>query len=171
MKHLIAALVALLLTIGAFLTGQHTAAPAPQFGAVSSPDIPSPYFSVGGVRIWKYSMAPKQGSYTLCSFLSPAATSTLTSGGVNLAVSTTSASTLYLAKAATATATTTLLSSAIAVGAGTQIFVEASTSPAAGNPRVFAPNTYFNVAINPGTTTNLVPQGACHATFEEYQTL
>lgn len=140
-------------------------------GALSSPEIMSNWFSVGGVREWKYSAAPTAASYTLCSFQSPAATSTIKSAGISLTVSTTSASTLYIAKGATAVATTTLLGSAYAIGASAQATVIASTTPwEAGSAAIIAPNQYVNIALNPAASviTNLAPQGRCQVVFEEY---
>lgn len=50
---------------------------APRAGAVSGPDIPSPYFSVGGQRQWMAHPQFLTGSSTLCGIQSPAATTTL----------------------------------------------------------------------------------------------
>lgn len=166
---IVAGAVALAVAVGFSVVSD--AKDATGLGAVASPEILSNWFSVGGVREWKYAAAPTAASYTLCSFQSPAATSTIRAAGIQLNVSTSSASTIYIAKAASGTATTTLLGTAYALGAGAQATIIASTSPAeAGSPAIIAPNQYVNFAINPAASviTNLAPQGTCHVTFEEY---
>lgn len=139
-------------------------------GGSDSPIKPYRYQEIGGVREWFHRAKPAQATYTLCSFQSPAATSTLKSAGISLTTATSSAYTIYIAKAATATATTTLLSSAVAYAAGAQSTTIASTSPSAAQAEVFAPLQYLNFAINPGNTgtAGLAPVGACQAVFEEY---
>ena len=169
-KNIILAVVAVIAVI-ALAVGLNKPAPAQPVGAVSSPDFLSQWFSVGGLREWRYSASPKAANYTLCSFQSPAATSTIKSAGISLTTSTTSASTLYIAKAATATATTTLLGTAFSVAAGAQATVIASTTPwEAGSAAIIAPSQYVNFAINPEASviTNLAPVGTCHVVFEEY---
>ena len=147
----------------------------PVAGAVASPDINSAYIRYGagyGVRTWATGTGLTQATTTICAILSPAATSTLVSGGVKIDLASSSATTVYIAKATTAYATTTLLGAAIAVGAGAQGFGVASTT----GSHVFAPNTYFVVGLTGGDSgvanpVGLVPRGSCHAVFEEYLSL
>ena len=142
-----------------------------QLAGSDSPIKPYRYIEIGGVRQFYHSAKPAQASYTLCSFQSPAATSTLKSAGISLTTATSSAYTIYIAKAATAVATTTLLDSAVAFSAGAQATVIASTTPwGAASNAIIAPNQYINFAINPGNTgtAGLAPVGDCHAVFEAY---
>lgn len=142
-----------------------------QLGGSDSPIKPYRYMEIGGVRKFYHSAKPAQATYTLCSFQSPAATSTLQSAGIVLTTATSSAYTIYIAKAASATATTTLLDSAVSFAAGAQSTVIASTTPGnAASNAIIAPSQYINFAINPGNTgtAGLVPVGDCHAVFEVY---
>jgi hypothetical protein len=170
MKHLIAAIAAVLLTAGVFVTGQHTGQPQ-AFGAISSPDIPSPYLSFGGVRRWAgHSESLNQATTTVCAIQAPAATSTLISGGIRLSVSSTTSSTITIAKASTATATTTIIATG-SVGANAQATILAASSTySAGalTDRIFAPNQYlvFNMSTTTGGTFS--PSGVCQATWEAF---
>lgn len=169
-KTIVTVLVAVAISVGIGFSVAPKGVVQNTLGALTGPDIPSNYLNWGGIREWKFSASPKAASYTLCSFQSPAATSTLKSASISLTTSTTSASTLYIAKAATATATTTLLGTASAIAAGAQTTVVASTTlGAAASPDIIAPNQYINFALNPAASviTNLAPVGTCHVTFEE----
>lgn len=142
-----------------------------QLAGSDSPVKPYRYIEIGGLRQFYYSARPAQASYTLCSFQSPAATSTLKSAGILLTTATSSAYTIYIAKAATAVATTTLLDGPVAFSAGAQATVIATTTPwVSGSNAIFAPSQYINFAINPGNTgtAGLAPVGDCHAVFEAY---
>lgn len=187
MDKIITFIVSIVLSLAAvfglsLLTGKPAEPATQSFGALTGPDIQSAYLNWGaggGVRLWPSSMNFKQATTTLCSFLSPPATSTLQSGGFRLSVGTTTgAMVIDMGKATVPTATTTAIGSTIYLPAGAQSFAQASTSPAAGAATVFAPNTYFNIKIGgPGITagdtamTGFVPQGVCHATFEEYSNI
>ena len=142
-------------------------------GALSGPDISSPYLKWGaahGVRVWSEGQGLKAATTTVCAIQSPAATSTLQSAGVKFDVSSTTASIITLAKATTAFATTTSIGTNYAIAANAQAFINASTSPSASAVEVFAPNTWFVVGMAGGTGT-FSPTGSCHATFEEYISL
>lgn len=170
----VAGVVALAVSVGLLTTVGTPKVEAPQLGALAGPDIASNYLSWGGIRVVHGAAKPTAASYTLCSFQSPAATSTIRSAVLQLTTSTTSASTIYIAKASTATATTTLLGSAYSLGAGAQLTLVASSSPgSAAATEIIAPNNYVNFAINPAasTITNLAPQGVCHVVFEELSSL
>lgn len=167
----VAGIVALVVAFGAVVVFKPDAVP-PSFGG-TNPDIPSAYLkwgSGGGVRLYPASMAFNQATTTICSFLSPNATSTLVSAGVKVDLASSTATTLVIAKATNPTASTTALSGTYSIGAGAQAFVQASTSPAVLATTVFAPLTYLNVTLTGGTGT-FSGTGVCHATFEEYVNL
>jgi len=155
------------LIVGVVLgAGYVVSQPEQQLGAISSPDILSPYFSYGGVRHWAGSTdSLAQATTTVCAIQSPAATSTLEFASVKLSVSSSTASIVHIAKASTAYATTTLLGLA-AVSANAQDTVIASTSPAAGEATIFAPNTYLVVGMQGGVGT-FSPTGRCSAVWQE----
>jgi len=137
-------------------------------GAVSSPDIASPYFSYGGVRHWgRKTTSLTQATTTVCAIQSPASTSTLMYGSIQFTTSSTTASTVTLAKATTAYATTTSLGSASVAANGYATVVSKRT--AAGGDALdetFAPNTYFVVGMAGGVGT-FSPAGTCEATWIE----
>ena len=99
------------------------------YAAVSSPDIPSPYLTYGGVRRWaRYDRDLTQASTTVCAIQSPVSTSTLISGGITFTESSTTAMTITMAKAATPYATTTSLGEGLLAADIFGTFV-ASTTP------------------------------------------
>lgn len=145
-------------------------------GAVSSPDILSPYFSFGGARFWATKVDFATATTTVCAVQSPAATSTLVrdASTVNFTTSSTTASTVTVAKATTAFATTTLIRTE-SVGANAQAtFTMASTTSVASAAAwaleqqnlTFAPNTWLVVSMAGGTGT-FSPVGACSPVWKQ----
>jgi len=142
------------------LTGKQQVVIEPKAGAVSSPDIMSPYFSFGGVRHWAgRTDSLTQATTTVCALQSPSATSTLETAFINFTVSSTTASTVTLAKATTAYATTTSLG-AITLSANAQGIAVASTT----GSHIFSPNTWFVVGMAGGIGT-FSPTGTCQAVW------
>lgn len=93
-------------------------------GALSSPDISSPYLSFGGVRRWAARGSLNQASTTLCSITSPVGTSTLVSAPFSVTTGTSTAMSIEIAKSTTSnTATTTRLAYTI-IAAGDRITVD-----------------------------------------------
>ncbi|MFA6078108.1 MAG: hypothetical protein WC724_03800 [Candidatus Paceibacterota bacterium] len=140
---------------------------APSYGS-SQPDISSPYFSVGGVRVWKARAGLTTSTTTVCAIQSPIATSTLLSASVVFKKSSTTASTITMAKSATAYATTTPINT-LELSANAQGFLIASTSPiiAGTNPKtVFEPSQWIVVGMQGGIGT-FSPIGQCQATWEQ----
>lgn len=137
-------------------------------GALTGPDLPYPYFGVGGVREFKQSTSLQTATTTVCAIQSPAATSTLKFAGIRFSTSSTTASTIHLAKATTAYATTTALGQG-SLAAGAQGVVLASTTPTTGvdDNVVFGPSEYFVVGMTGGAGT-FSPVGTCQATFEAF---
>jgi len=135
-------------------------------GAVSSPDIMSPYFSFGGVRQWAaHTESLGQATTTVCALQSPAATSTLLTASIRYSVSSTTASTVTMAKATTAYATTTLIGGG-SLAANAQGTFNATTTLAQATSldgvMVFAPSAYLVVGMAGGTGT-FSPTGTCQA--------
>lgn len=150
-----------------------------QLGAVSSPDINSPYFSFGGVRQWAgHTDTLNQASTTICSLQSPAATSTLRFADVKLTTGTTTAIALEMAKDTTPSATTTRLGY-IVLGSGDRVTliagVASTTSFSASgvshtkddSDLIFAPNTYLNVKYGAALGALNVLVGSCNAIWAE----
>lgn len=137
-------------------------------GATGSPDIPYNYLNVNGFRRYFYDAAFQTATNTVCSFRSPAATSTLTFASANFNVSSTSASSFVFAKASTAYATTTAIGTAYTIAANAQATIIASTtaSEISTGATVFAPYTYLNCGMAGGTGT-FSPTGRVKAMFTE----
>lgn len=121
-----------------------------KFGALSGPDIASPYLAISGVRYEYRSKDLGTSTSTPCSFQSPASTSTLSFASATIKVSSTTATTWTVAKATTPYATTTKLGK-FAIGSGVQATMVASTTrPSTGLEElleddilVFGPNQYL----------------------------
>lgn len=147
-----------------------------EVGAVSGPDILSPYFSVGGARFWAANQTMQTGTTTVCSIQSPVATSTLVSGTVSLSVSSTTASTVTVARQTQGFSTTTRdfnnsLIRTVSIGANAQgQFQMATTSLTAladaQASQVYAPNSYIVVTMAGGVGT-FSPAGTCTALFQQ----
>ncbi len=138
--------------------------PAKSVGSATSPDISSPYFSVGDVIQWKgKTTALTQATTTICAIQSPAATSTLVTAGIRLSVSSTTASIIQMANSTTAFATTTQIGTDVAVAANAFTTIIASTTAA----NIFAPSTWFVVGMK-GNSGTFSPTGICQATWEQY---
>lgn len=135
-----------------------------QAGAVSSPDIMSPYFSFGGVKHWAgRTDSLTQATTTVCAIQSPTATSTIAWASALFTVSSTSATTVTLATSTTPYATTTLLTStSIAANAQGYINFQGASS------NVMAPNTWVVVGMA-GGTGNFSPTGTCQVEFMALQ--
>jgi hypothetical protein len=158
----IATVVGIISVAGGYMLNKPTVEqPRSPVGAVSSPDIMSPYFSVGGTRFWSASTnSMTQATTTVCALQSPAATSTLVSGSAQFDVSSTTASLITFARSvgsATTTSLGTFNLSANAKGYG----VASSTSNS-----TFAPNTYFVVGMQ-GNSGTFSPTGSCRALWME----
>lgn len=158
----VVALIAVLAAVT--LHSAPTQAPAQPVGSVSSPDIQSPYFSFGGVRFDAvHTDVLAQATTTICSTLTPTATTTLSEGsGIRLTVSSTTASTVTVYKAAFQTGNTTFLF-ADNIAANLQATIVATTT---NNNFVIAPSQWINVIMSGGTGT-FSPTGTCGLVFQE----
>ncbi len=149
----------------------------PSVGA-ASPDISSPYFSVGDVRQWKYkSTTLVSATTTPFAIQSPAATSTLSlNSGCDFTVASSTAVTVTMAKATNAFATSTALATT-SIAANAKGFASVSTTTpvadtangrATFGDRVFAPLSWLVMSMTGGAGT-FSPSGTCIAEFTEYQ--
>lgn len=147
--------------------------PKVSLGAVSSPDVQSPYLTFGGLRRWAGKTdSLVQATTTVCAIQSPTSTSTLVEASVRLSVSSTTATTVTLAKASTPFATTSRLAfGSIAANSQGTIAVTGTTTgtgitSATDALTTFAPNTYFVVGIQGGIGT-FSPTGICQAMWTD----
>lgn len=143
----IAVLAALLLTVGVYEINQKPVQQAQKVGAISSPDIPSPYLSWGGVRSWAGHTDILTNASTSCSFQSPNATSSLDYASITIASTTSNAIIIEMGVANDPNSTTTLIGTKYSLAASTMLTIVASTSNAAGAGILFAPNQYFNIKL------------------------
>lgn len=94
--------------------------PSEQLGALTGPDIASPYISVGGLQMYSADVAMRAATTTLCAIQAPASTSTLRFAGFTITTGTSTAATIDIGTSTTAFATTTNLSAANSVASGAQ---------------------------------------------------
>lgn len=142
----------------------------PNVGALSSPDISSPYISWGGVRQYAGSMSLNQATTTLCAIQSPAATSSLAYASFRMTLATTTASVLTFARATTAFATTTIIGNQITIASGAQATVIASTTAATidnNGASIFPPSTYLVVGLQggQGASQTFSQTGSCQVVW------
>lgn len=127
-------------------------------GAISSPDLPYNYISVGGLRTHSFSQAMTQGTTTPCNLVTPNATSTV-EAWVRFSLASTSqvAVDLYRASVPSAASTTILVPTRNVAGSAQATIYASSTGP-------FAPNTVISVKMDNGLSGNgalNVPVGSC----------
>jgi len=97
-------------------------------GAVSSPDILSPYFSYGDTRLWGARPTLLTASTTVCNIQSPAASTTLEAFSIDIKTSTTSASHLQFGIGTVPAATGTLqFGFLLPANVGTQVAATSSS--------------------------------------------
>ena len=141
------------------------------FGALSSPIIPSRYLEVGGVRHYYFRDGNlNQASTTVCSFYTPAATTTLVFASIRLTTGTSTTPQWEIGKGTTMDATTTSFGtfSLSASDRGTMVASTTSSGFEADMPTVFAPNTYLNFKYggdNGASYSTNVFTGDCRAEF------
>lgn len=132
-------------------------------GAVSSPDLMSPYFIFGGVM--HYSQGGKLSASTtlpiICTMQSPAATSTLVNATVDLNAGSTTAQTMYLGYGTSPGATTTALGHEV-VAANVSDTLVASSTLMTSATATMAPNTWVTVGFEQYGSNDIV-NGSCSA--------
>lgn len=163
------AIVALLVACGTFFyAATHTSAPAaPAPGAISGPDISSPYLSINGVIHWYTRVTMRQASSTLCSIPTPAATSTLTKLTAHIANGNAYSNVFLFGYAANAFATTTSIGTTVTI-AGTYGDIVASTTLAtqATGDGIVYPGNFINFKVSTSSASaTYLPVGDCQADF------
>lgn len=108
-----------------------------------------PCMVVGGVERCYSRQIMVQGTTTICSFISPSATSTVTGGLVSFEVGSTTSLEVTVAKASTNAATTTTLISDVTLAANIHGTIHIDTAVAAtlDATQIIAPLNYVNVGI------------------------
>lgn len=146
--------------------GESGAIGMPQkLGALASPDIPYNWFSFGDVRRFAYTQTLNQASTTVCSFLSPASTSTLISASLQITTGTTTQLLWDIAKSTVPDATTTAIGTSFTVASNKQATIVASTTPTA-EATTIEPSRYLNFKYGGANGSLNVLVGTCKATFE-----
>lgn len=133
----------------------------PQVGAVTGPDLYSPYFNVNGSYMFVDRKAMRSATTTVCSMLSPNSTTTLVSATVDIKSGTTTAMLLEMGRASTRFATTTLMARLAMASSAVPTIVATTTSL---TDLIIAPNSLVNVNIAGaygGDYTNFAPIGVC----------
>lgn len=125
-------------------------------GALTNPDLTSPYLSVGGVRVWHERKQFLNATNTVCTYRSPAASTTIERWTAIANVSTSSATIIEFGTSTSPSATTSPISSKT-VGAGLKWNHIATSSAGQGSTVAAAtatadivvvpPNTYLNVNV------------------------
>lgn len=132
-------------------------------GSVTGPDIYSDYMSVNGSILYVRRQNLRSATTTVCSILTPPATTTLQSATVELKSGTTTAMALAIGNATNNGATTTRL--AYQQLAANQIYNLVSTTTALSDNSLVPPSTYINVVMAGapgGDFTNFAPRGTCN---------
>lgn len=167
--YIASGLIALLVAFGTVVvTSAPQKAPEDNLGAISSPDIPSPYLSWGGVRQWAMNRTLNTATTTVCSIRAPlSATTTLLKATIRLDTSSTTASTVTFAKANGGAGSTTPFNAfSVSAGAQAALSLPATTTAAGMANYTFAPGAFFNVTMA-GSAGTFSPTGECHAVFLE----
>lgn len=151
------------------------------YGISAGPDRTNPTESINEVRRHYYSTSLNQASTTICSFKTPAATTTLEIGTLQIRTGTTTTISLEIGKSVSQAATTTRLAYVSSLASAAQITLDgaftASTTGAYGakgvarsadeNDKIFSPSTYLNVKYGGAAGSLNVLAGSCKATFLE----
>lgn len=170
LKIVITSLTTAILVLGGFLAfAPRVEAPKPsqdQVGALSGPDIPSPYLSFGGVRQWAGNTPLRTGTSTVCSIQSPAATTTLVAATARLDSIASYVTSWQIGKDPTAFSTTTALASMTFAANATGSIVATSTSGLTDT--LIAPNSFINLKLaTTSASATFAPVGNCAAVFRE----
>jgi hypothetical protein len=151
--------------------------PSKTLGAVSGPDIPSPYLQWGGVRTWNYVQDFVQSSTTVSSIVSPVATSTLTMATCQATEATSTALTITAVRATNMATSTGVMLATSTVAANAQWnLIVATTTPVSDSAngratitdRVFPPLSRLNISLT-GGQGGFDLDGKCMSSWRELQ--
>jgi hypothetical protein len=159
------------------ITPSSSSVPDVNLGAMPGDTISGNYFSVGGVKYYSVKSNVRSATSTACSMPAPPnATSTLIDASVTFKTGSSSAVTIGFAKASSFAASTTALGGTYALGANTQVTLNASTTPTAmvGSAQTFrpgadGPDKFLNVFFYNATgATNALsaPKGSCQGLWK-----
>lgn len=186
----IGGLLGLVVLLGGLVLGKPAPAPTvatPSFGALSGPDIPSPYLRWGDVLQWAAGPATNATSSVLCAIQNTYGTSTILSAGIRVDttglgaqtfdISTSSSASngfasstpalIYAGTLPVANATYRWMAGVLAT-TSSQITTLMPISTSNNSPYIIAPNEYlvFKIATGtPGTFASYVT-GQCTARFQ-----
>lgn len=139
---------------------------APKSGALTSPDISSPYISVNGLVEYSTEVPLTVNNTTACVIQSPSSTSTLAFTNVQISTAS-STQTIWTAATSTVpTATTSPIVPNFTLASGALGSFGAATGTASGVKTLMSPNTYVvwsYAGSATGDSTKL--NGTCNAKF------
>lgn len=170
-KVLIALAVVVVLGLGVtFPRGNTVVERITQLGAVSSPELNSPFWSVNGVTSFYSRAKMRQATSTLCSFKSPTATSTLDHLTAIFSTTAGYATQYAWGNDPTAFSTTTIIVAPYAFASGARGEIVASTTKITAFTQngVVPPNTFINLKLSTstaGASATYAPVGTCEAIF------
>ena len=116
-----------------------------KLGAVSGPDFWYRVISMNGVQYWNESKDMLTATTTLCSFMTPSATTSLQFVSFQIYTGTSTAATIDIATSTTAYATTTNLVSGKAVAASSQGYAVWTPTGGSLDDTILSPNVYVNI--------------------------
>jgi len=136
----------------------------PIVGALSGPDIPYKYLTVGGLTTYYSSMKANTATTTPCAMQSPIVTSSLAFASARFSVvSSTAATTVSFRKSATAYVTTTALTGDL--GVASNVKMDRVLYTASSSDFIFEPSQWVVVGVQGGTGT-FSPTGGCNAEWK-----
>jgi len=139
-----------------------------KLGALTGPDIFSPYLAVNGVTKFYASGTFTAATTTPCSLQAPASTSTLLFAGWQITVGTSTAATIDLGTSTTRYATTTNKVAAKSVAANAQGYAVWTPAGAGVDDNIMAPNTWVNVKTAGAGLSGYTYTGTCEAVFQTF---
>lgn len=139
-----------------------------RLGAVSGPDLYSPYWNVNGVRQWFVRQPMNRATTTLCSMRAPtSATSTLNFASFQIVTGTSTSATIDIGTSTSAFATTTNLVAAKSIASGAQGYAYWSPVGGSVDDAKMAPGEYVNVKTAGAGLSGYTYGGFCQAVFLE----
>lgn len=116
-----------------------------KLGAISGPDLWYRVLNFNGVQYWNDTRDMSVATTTLCSFMTPSATTSLQFVSYKISTGTSTAATIDVATSTTAYATTTNLISGRAVAANATGYGVWTPTGGSQDDTILAPNIYVNV--------------------------
>lgn len=139
-----------------------------KLGAVSGPDLYSPYWNVNGVRQWFVRQPMNRATTTLCSMRAPAnATSTLHFASFQIVLGTSTAATIDIGTSTAGFATTTNLVAAKSIASGAQGYSYWSPAGGSVDDAKMAPGDYVVVKTAGAGLSGYTYRGFCQSIFIE----